>query len=336
MNKLASIIVPVYNAEDCLPSCIDSLRQQSYKHVEILLIDDGSTDRSAIICDRAAGQDRRIRVVHQKNGGIASAQNAGLDAAHGAYITFCDNDDLLAVNAVEVLVEALERTGADISKGRWQQFGQSQSANILALSHTPRDPRRLTVFRHALACYQTVFCKTLRLLGGPSKEARYFNEANWCKLYRARLWDSVRFPVGSYAQDVAVTTALYSRTRRVADVDAVLYYWRQSGGSVTHKKQDFAYYADNVRTGLRNFSDCLRLGVTPARSYYQVLGSLRFERYTEDFHTPENQQAYRSQQRQFRDLRRRLGPARCLRCCFLTRLRQAENLVYDRTILTMR
>ncbi len=188
MSKLASIIVPVYNAKDFLPSCIDSLRRQSYKHVEILLIDDGSTDGSAAICDRAADRDRRIRVIHQKNGGIASAQNAGLEAAQGAYITFCDNDDLLAVNAVEVLVEALEHTGADISKGRWQQFGQSQSEDILALSRTPRTPRRLTVFRHALACYQTVFCKTLRLLGSPSRRPGISTRPiGWCKMYRAQI-----------------------------------------------------------------------------------------------------------------------------------------------------
>jgi glycosyltransferase involved in cell wall biosynthesis len=336
VSKLVSIIVPVYNSEDFLPDCLASLCRQSYKHVEILLIDDGSTDSSPRLCDEAARKDPRVHALHKRNGGIASAQNAGLEAAHGDYITFCDNDDLLAVNAIDVLVTALERADADISKGRWQQFGLSQTDEIRHRSTVPVEPNQLTLVPHPLASYQNVFCKTLRLLGGGRAEASYFNEANWCKLYRRGLWDGIHFPEGSYAQDVAVTTALYSRAGMVADVDAVLYYWRQSGGSVTHKKQNFAYYADNVNTGLRNFADCLDLGVTPARSYYQILGSLASERRTADFHDARNQEAFARQSSRFRQLRRQLTPVQRAHCYLLTRLRQAENLVYDRTVLTMK
>ncbi len=336
MSKLVSIIVPVYNSENFLPDCIASLRRQSYKHVEILLIDDGSTDSSPHLCDEAAHSDPRVRALHKRNGGIASAQNTGLNAARGDYITFCDNDDLLAVNAIGVLVEALERSGADISKGRWQQFGLSQTDEIRRHSTVPAEPSRLTLVPHPLASYQNTFCKTLRLLGGHRAEASYFNEANWCKLYRRELWNGIRFPEGSYAQDVAVTTALYSRAGTVADVDAVLYFWRQSGGSVTHKKQNFAYYADNVNTGLRNFADCLDLDVTPARSYYQILGSLASARRTADFRDADNQKAFARQSSLFRQLRQRLTPTQRIHCYLLTRLRQAENLVYDHTVLTMK
>ena len=94
-TPLISVIVPVYNAEDYLRYCIDSILQQSYTNLEVILVDDGAKDSSPAICDEYATQDSRVTVIHQENGGIAKAQNTGLDAAHGEYIAFSDNDDIL-------------------------------------------------------------------------------------------------------------------------------------------------------------------------------------------------------------------------------------------------
>lgn len=94
-EPLVSVIVPVYNSEEYLPYCIKSILNQSFKNLEIILIDDGSKDISPQICDSFAEKDSRIKVIHQENGGIAKAQNAGLDAAQGEYIAFADNDDIL-------------------------------------------------------------------------------------------------------------------------------------------------------------------------------------------------------------------------------------------------
>ena len=88
-----SIIIPVYNSEKYLKACVNSVLQQSYKDIEVILVDDGSKDRSPQICDTYAGQDKRIRTIHKKNGGTADARNAGLEVATGDYITFIDNDD---------------------------------------------------------------------------------------------------------------------------------------------------------------------------------------------------------------------------------------------------
>ena len=95
VSPLVSIIVPVYNAEKYLRYCVDSILRQSYEHLEIILVDDGATDSSPMILDEYQRRDNRVRVIHQTNGGIAKAQNAGLDAAHGDYIAFADNDDIL-------------------------------------------------------------------------------------------------------------------------------------------------------------------------------------------------------------------------------------------------
>ncbi len=94
-TPLISVIVPVYNAEDYLRYCVDSILQQSYTNLEVILVDDGAKDSSPAICDEYATQDSRVTVIHQENGGIAKAQNTGLDAAHGEYIAFSDNDDIL-------------------------------------------------------------------------------------------------------------------------------------------------------------------------------------------------------------------------------------------------
>lgn len=136
------------------------------------------------------------------------AQNTGLDAAHGEYIAFADNDDILDRHNIEYLLHALQNTGADMSKARWRQFGVSQLDEVAQEAATGAEtPSKITVFEHPLAAYQTVFCKSLRIIGdklGRSTEARYFNEANWCRLYKRELWDGIRFPEGMYAQDVMV------------------------------------------------------------------------------------------------------------------------------------
>ena len=95
IEPLISIIVPVYNSEKYLSRCIESILAQSFRNLEIILIDDGSKDASSSICDSYAASDSRIKVIHQENGGIAKAQNTGLDIAHGDYIAFADNDDIL-------------------------------------------------------------------------------------------------------------------------------------------------------------------------------------------------------------------------------------------------
>lgn len=115
MGNLISIIVPVYNVESYLEQCIDSILAQTYKNLEIILVDDGSTDRSGEICDRYAEQDSRIRVVHQVNNGSSRARNAGLEICHGDYLGFIDGDDYVAPDMYRILLDNLRREDADIS-----------------------------------------------------------------------------------------------------------------------------------------------------------------------------------------------------------------------------
>ena len=233
-NPLVSIIVPVYNSAKYLSGCVDSILAQTYKNIELILVDDGSKDDSGKICDSYASKDSRVKVIHQQNGGISRAQNAGLDAASGEFIAFADNDDILDCKNIEILLNAILQSGASMSKAKWRQFGLSSLEQIkkeagLGAEKSQATERlekmpQIKIVKNPLKAYQTVFCKIFRIIGnklGKNSEARYFNEANWCRLYKREIWDGVRFPEGKFAQDTAMASVLYSRMNCVAHVDAV-------------------------------------------------------------------------------------------------------------------
>lgn len=339
-TPLVSIIVPVYNAEDYLRYCVDSILQQSYANLEVILVDDGAKDSSPQICDEFAAQDNRVTVIHQENGGIAKAQNTGLDAAHGEYIAFADNDDILDRHNIEYLLHALQNTGADMSKARWRQFGVSQLDEVAQEAATGAEtPSKITVFEHPLAAYQTVFCKSLRIIGdklGRNTEARYFNEANWCRLYKRELWDGIRFPEGMYAQDVMVAGDLYIRMRKVADLGVNLYNWLQSAGSVTHQERSFGFYHDNFAAGAANFRLCLEQGVRPGRSYYTLVGALHEETAAPDFSDALNEQQHKADQDELNELLGKLSYVQRLHCAMIRQIRLLEKHIYDARIKNMK
>lgn len=108
-EKLVSIIIPVYNVKDFLVDCLDSVINQSYKNLDIILVDDGSTDGSGIICEEYARQDKRIRVIHQVNQGLSAARNSGIEIMRGEYVYFIDSDDYIAKDTIEVLFNTIKK-----------------------------------------------------------------------------------------------------------------------------------------------------------------------------------------------------------------------------------
>lgn len=295
-NPLVSIIVPVYNSAKYLSGCVDSILAQTYKNIELILVDDGSKDDSGKICDSYAPKDSRVKVIHQQNGGISRAQNAGLDAVSGEFIAFADNDDILDCKNIEILLNAILQSGASMSKAKWRQFGLSSLEQIKKeaglgarglgaeksqVTARLENATQIKIVKNPLKAYQTVFCKIFRIIGnklGKNSEARYFNEANWCRLYKREIWQGVRFPEGKFAQDTAMASVLYSRMNCVAHVDEVLYYWLQREDSVTHKMRDAGFYHDHIDAVRANWDLCLKHNVVPARSYYTMVGNLRYER----------------------------------------------------------
>ena len=122
MNKLVSIIIPVYNVEKYLAECIESVLKQTYQNIEILLIDDGSPDNSGKICDEYEEKDSRVRVIHKENGGVSSARNVGLEQANGEYITFIDSDDFVSESYIEELYIALENGNSDLAFCKYNHY----------------------------------------------------------------------------------------------------------------------------------------------------------------------------------------------------------------------
>ncbi|WP_416174296.1 MAG: Glycosyltransferase involved in cell wall biogenesis [Bifidobacterium crudilactis] len=338
-RQIVSIIVPVYNAQKYLRYCLDSIVGQTYRHLQIILVDDGSTDASGSICDEYARTDGRIEVLHRRNGGIAAAQNTGLDAVAGEYIAFCDNDDIMHARNIEHLLNALMSAKADMAKGRWCQIGVSALSDAEALRDAGELSGGLSVIDDPLNAYESVFCKSLRILGGKRVEARYFNEANWCRLYRRTIWDGLRFTEGHFAQDIRIAGPLYSRMDSVVDVNEVLYYWLQEPQSVTHSQRTSQFWRDNLYAAAENFMFARNHGVTPYRNYFGLTSSLRDEKNglrKRPGLTTEEGRMLRKDTGMVRALLRTLKPHQRGLCFLLTLLRRAENLIYDKKIHHMK
>ena len=223
MNELVSVIVPVYNAERYLERCISSILAQSYPHLEIILVDDGSTDSSPAICDAATAENSNsrhcVRVLHQKNGGVSLARNNGIEVSRGEWIAFCDNDDYMHPKMIETLLALCHKTGCDIAACRPEK-GASENFS-LEPQLPPSDVRVFSRYRMLSDIYGLSSCYV------------------WDKLYARRIFDNVRFPVGSYTgEDIAVLHRIYYEARGVAVTDAVLYYHYIHDRSVMHKGFD--------------------------------------------------------------------------------------------------
>ena len=208
---LISVIVPIYNTLNYLQRCVDSIRRQTYKYLEIILVDDGSTDRSGAMAEKFALEDRRIKVFHKENGGVSSARNLGIDKARGEYIGFVDSDDWIEMDMYEYLLKnALE-----------------QNADIAVCSRAERY-RAQTVFR-AWECVTILEPEqALKALLENDMMQNYL----WDKLWRRELFQTVCFPEGRTFEDIAVMDKLFLEAGRVVCLPGVKYHYVQRSGSI--------------------------------------------------------------------------------------------------------
>ena len=204
-EKLISIIVAVYNIEKYIARCIDSILSQTYSKLEIILVDDGSTDSSGRICDDYKARDGRIRVIHKPNGGLSDARNAGLEIASGEYIGFVDGDDWIEADMYRAMYQACETEEAEIAVCRYKQI--TKSGVIDASAHN-------SVSLSKAEALEIYVCGDERYL--------IYNSV-WSKLFTHRLIQDIRFPVGRNSEDIMFTTKAFCRMKRLVYLDIAYY-----------------------------------------------------------------------------------------------------------------
>lgn len=212
-----SVIVPVYNVERFLPACVESLLAQSFSRFELILVDDGSPDGCAALCDAYAAQDSRVRVIHRQNGGLSAARNSGIEVAAGEFLAFVDADDLVAPDYLEQLYTALTTTGADMALCAVEDVNEDGSSLARSEITTP-----------TAAGVHTGRALLEEFFGANST----CYTVAWNKLYRRSLWETLRYPEGLIHEDDAVAHRLYASCRQVVCLNAPLYFYRLRQGSI--------------------------------------------------------------------------------------------------------
>lgn len=233
MDELISVIVPVYNVEKYVEQCLQSIIAQTYKNIEIVVIDDGSTDSSGEICDRLAKEDSRIAVYHKSNGGVSAARNDGVEKSSGDYIAFVDSDDIIAPTYLEYLYRLLTDNDADISCCGLKQIGDHD------LSSLGQCENAVTV------CSGKEACKTM-LSGVIGKDLQLSSAG--VKLYKRRIVEQYKYPQGRKFEDTATTCKYLYACKTVAISNAALYgYFQNPNGIIqTNIKNQFAPQNDRI------------------------------------------------------------------------------------------
>ena len=215
-EDLISVIIPVYNVKPYLRMCADSVFSQTFRNLEIIFVDDGSTDGSGELCDELAAEDPRVRVIHQENGGLSAARNTGIDASTGAYLYFLDSDDAISPVTIVHLWTACVRTKADAAVGDFIRFSEEA---------VPEERRKFT--SQAFGTEEAL----RRMLMNEG-----FGHQAWGKLFRRGLWEKYRYPKGLLYEDYAVIYDVMMGAEKVAAVTDALYFYRMQAGSIMHSR----------------------------------------------------------------------------------------------------
>ena len=237
-DKTVSIIIPVYNVKDYLEQCLDSVMVQTYSKLEIVIVNDGSTDESREIAEAYAKSDSRIKLVHRENGGLSAARNTGLQNATGDYLFFLDSDDWISDNTIETLLRTAEVNEADIVacgvEKVWEDGNREQWTDSVPGTWDGRESI-LQMIHSTNVCSVT-----------------------WNKLYRKNLWDGEKFPEGFVHEDEHTTYKLLYKAKKVVFIPELLYKYRQRksgimGSDVTKRGED---YLKALRERMSFFEEC--------------------------------------------------------------------------------
>lgn len=234
MNDLISVILPIYKVEKYLKKCIESILTQTYKNLDIILVDDGSPDKCGEIIEEFRKKDKRIRTIHQNNGGLSAARNNGIKIANGKYIVCIDSDDWIEKDMIEVLYKNIVNTNSDISICEFIE--EDEYGKILSNKK----------YNNEIIEFSSI--EALRSL---IKQDILTNHA-WNKLYKKNLFDEIEYPKGQLMEDVSTTYKLFEKANKIVYQNTVLYHYIQRGtsilGNISEKRindQELAFFDRN-------------------------------------------------------------------------------------------
>ncbi len=226
-NELISVIVPIYNMEKYLNKCVDSILNQTYSNIEILLIDDGSTDLSVKICDEYMKTDSRIKVFHKKNGGLSDAKNFGIKKASGKYVAFVDSDDWIENNMYENMYYKLKDTKSNIVVcGRYIEYENGEKKEWYNKNEIIMNKEQSLIYLNSFYNFDMSSCD---------------------KLYEKSLFDNIEFPYGKRCEDAYTTYLLFNKADRVTYIPKCFYHYFQRSGSISRNEKinmDYIYAAE--------------------------------------------------------------------------------------------
>lgn len=228
MNELVSIVIPVYNVDKYIRECLDSVINQSYKNLQIILVDDGSTDNSGKICDEYAVKDSRITVIHQENQGAGAAKNTGLDLVKGEYLSLIDSDDYLELNYYETMVSNLKRYNVDVVQCLFRNVFVNNKYDV-QYNFPSQGSRAISA---------------KRFLTEMLYDWKY--AVFWNKLFKSKLLKDIRFPVGRKIDDEFFTYKLICNAKKILNINDKLYSYRMRQSSVMNNSDNEQIYMDRI------------------------------------------------------------------------------------------
>lgn len=221
---LVTVIIPIYNAEEYLESCINSVLRQTYSELEIILIDDGSTDHSPQICEKYSEEDSRIRVLHIQNSGVANARNVGISKARGSYLAFVDSDDFVHKEYIQKMVEGCQKYNADVCIVQYARISAKETEGSICWEKfkTTGKADLLTGVQASYLLYEKEYCAGMIV--------------PWGKLFRRSLFDNMRFSNYRIYEDEAFIYKLIFNAAKLVRLEDVLYMYRNTPESIITKK----------------------------------------------------------------------------------------------------
>lgn len=253
MSRLVSVIIPVYNVEKYLNKCIDSVLRQTYKNIEIILVDDGSNDRSGVICDEYMKKDTRVKIIHKENGGLSSARNCGLKIATGELVTFIDSDDVIEIDFIECLENKIKK---DID---------------IAFCE-------IKVIHNSEINYESDKGK-FRILNNVDLLKMMLHDQNYVsacgKIYKKELFNDLEFPYGKIHEDIATIYKAILKANKIAYLPNEKYFYLKREGSITNekfniKRLDLIEATDKMCDDIAKYSPLLKIDCINCKAHARI------------------------------------------------------------------